>query len=199
MSRVHLGLATRCARAVAPALALLCYAAPPLAQSSPPMARMSRACPYATTSVWGASTAELRAAVVCLINDARERRGLPRLHEQGQLDAASQSHSDAMVARDFFGHGDPASRISSAGFNWGAYGEVISTGYSTPWHAFWGWMSSSEHCQILLSPTYKFIGVGIDPRGVSGWTGESGTWTADVALPLGWRSPSGDWGPANHC
>jgi uncharacterized protein YkwD len=104
-----------------------------------------------------------------------------------------------MVGGDFFGHGDPASRISAAGFNWGAYGEAISTGYGSPLAAVRGWLASTEHCQILLSPTYRFIGVGVNARGVAGWTGGSGTWTADVALPLGWSSPSGNWGPANHC
>jgi uncharacterized protein YkwD len=104
-----------------------------------------------------------------------------------------------MVGQDFFGHGDPAVRISAAGFNWGSYGEAISTGFRSAWAAVRAWMGSTEHCQILLSPTYRFIGIGVDPHGVAGWTGRSGTWTADLALPLGWHAPSGDWGPANGC
>lgn len=109
-----------------------------------------------------------------------------------------------MVSRDFFGHGgttgsNPGARISAAGFDWGAYGEAISTGFSTPWNAVAGWLASTEHCQILLSPSYRFVGIGVDAQGVAGWTNESGTWTADLALPLGWGSPSGNWGPANGC
>jgi uncharacterized protein YkwD len=109
-----------------------------------------------------------------------------------------------MVAADYFGHGgipasSPAVRISAAGFDWGAYGEAISTGFPTPRLVVDGWLASPPHCQILLSPSYDFIGVGVDPRGVAGWTGLSGTWTVDVALPLGWSAPSGNWGPSNGC
>ena len=109
-----------------------------------------------------------------------------------------------MVDADFFGHAgrfgsSPGSRISAAGFDWGAYGETISTGYATPWTTVSAWMASPGHCQILLSPLYSFIGVGVEPRGVPGWTRRSGTWTADLALPLGWAAPSGDQGPANGC
>lgn len=222
MSRVVLGRAARCVGAAAAVLTLLCCAGPALGKplagissdgavlsGSPPLghalaarlttATASRACASTSTSVWSASTSELRAAVICLINHTRARRGLPRLYEQGQLDAAAQGHSDSMVGQDFFGHGDPASRISAAGFDWGTYGEAISTGYGTPWEAVWGWLASTEHCQILLSPSYRFIGIGVNPRGVAGWAGSPGTWTADLALPLGSSAPSGNWGPANGC
>jgi uncharacterized protein YkwD len=193
MSRVLLRRAIRCLVATVAGLVCLCSAGPVLGQAA------ARGCTYAGSSVWRASAPQLRLAVVCLINHVRARRGLPGVIEQGQLDAAAQGHSNAMVAEDFFGHGDPASRISAAGFTWGAYGEAISTGYGTPWGVVEGWLSSAYHCQILLSPTYRFVGVGVDQRGVAGWTGLSGTWTADFALPLGWNPPSGDWGPASGC
>ena len=126
------------------------------------------------------------------------------MRQQRQLDTAAQGHSSQMVLGDFFAHAgmsgsSPGSRISAAGFDWGAYGEAISTGYPTPWATVSAWMASTGHCQILLSPLYRFVGVGVAARGVSGLTGRSGTWTADLALPLGWRAPSGDWGPANGC
>jgi uncharacterized protein YkwD len=104
-----------------------------------------------------------------------------------------------MVNQNYFGHGNPASRISASGFNWGAYGEAISTGYKNPWRAVRGFLASTEHCQLLLSPLYRFVGIGVNARGVHGWTSRSGTWTVDLALPLGWRAPSGNWGPANGC
>lgn len=194
MARVLLRRAARCVGAAVAALTILSCVGPFLGTA---VAR--RGCAYARVSVWRASTAELRSAVACLINHVRAHRGLPSLSQQGQLDAAAQGHSNAMVVEDAFGHGDPASRISAAGFNWGAYGEAISTGYTTPWSVVAGWMASTYHCQILLSPTYRFLGIGVDPRGVPGWTGNSGTWTADLALPLGWGAPSGNWGPSNGC
>lgn len=207
MSRVLLGRGSRCAGTAVAALILVCNTAPALGRgtgSARPRAEASRACAHASSSVWKASAGQLRAAVVCLINRARARRGLPWLSQQGQLDGAAQSHTDQMVADNYFAHSgitgsSPALRISASGFNWGAYGEAISTGFRTPWNAVQGWLASTEHCQILLSPQYRYIGIGVNPRGVAGVTSYSGTWTADLALPLGWGAPSGNWGPANGC
>jgi uncharacterized protein YkwD len=172
--------------------------------SARPRARASRACAYQNTPVWRASAAELRSAVICLINRFRGRGGLPGLREHGQLDGAAQGHDNQMVNDRFFGHGgvpasSPSLRISAAGFRWGAYGEAISTGYWTPRRVVQAWLSSAEHCRILLSPQYRYIGVGVNARPVAGWTRRPGTWTADLALPLGWGAPSGNWGPASGC
>jgi uncharacterized protein YkwD len=164
-----------------------------------PDAVTSRVCADQNTPVSKASPAELRAAVVCLIDHFRGQRGLPRLREQTRLDAAAQGHTNQMVAGDFFAHGNPGTRITAAGFDWGAYGEAISTGFPTPQATVSAWLSSPPHCRILLSPMYEFIGVGVTPRPVTGYATLRGTWTADLALPLGWRAPSGNVGPANGC
>ncbi|HTX32645.1 MAG TPA: CAP domain-containing protein [Solirubrobacteraceae bacterium] len=169
-----------------------------------PLATASRACPDQNASVRSASAAELRSAVICLINRFRSRGGLPWLHQQDQLDSAAQNHDNQMVADRYFGHdgaggSSPASRISAAGFRWGAYGEAISTGFTTPRRAVWAWLRSVVHCRILLSPQYRYIGVGVDRTPVRGWARSAGTWTADLALPIGWASPSRKWGLADHC
>jgi uncharacterized protein YkwD len=173
-------------------------------QLAAPRASASRACAYENTSVRRASAAELRSAVVCLINRFRSRGGLPWLHQQNQLDSAAQGHDNQMVADRYFGHGgiggsSPASRISAAGFRWGAYGEAISTGFKTPHQAVSAWLRSVVHCRILLSPLYRYIGIGVSSRSVAGWTRRPGTWTADLALPIGWASPSRSWTLADGC
>jgi uncharacterized protein YkwD len=165
---------------------------------------MTRACAYQSSSVWSASTGELRSAVICLIDRFRSLGGLPGLREQGQLDAAAQGHDNQMVAKRFFGHGgipgsSPALRISAAGFRWGAYGEAISTGFTTPRQAVIAWLRSVTHCEILLSPQYRYIGIGVNRHPVSGWSRSPGTWTADLALPLGSAAPSRRWALAAHC
>jgi uncharacterized protein YkwD len=172
--------------------------------SATPGATASRACPYQNASVRRASAAELRSAVICLINRFRSRGGLPWLRQQGQLDSAAQGHDNQMVADRYFGHdgaggSSPASRISAAGFRWGAYGEAISTGFTTPERAVSAWLQSLVHCQILLSPEYRYIGVGVDRSPIRGWARSSGTWTADLALPVGWAFPSRKWGLADRC
>jgi uncharacterized protein YkwD len=142
--------------------------------------------------------------MICLINRARSRSGLPWLEQRRKLDAAAQSHDDQMVAADYFGHASlsgasPGLRISGSGFSWGAYGETISTGFRTPRRALRAWLRSAEHCQILLSPEYRDIGIGVNPRPVRRFANAPGTWTADLALPLGAAAPSRRWSPANHC
>ena len=101
---------------------------------APRRAIASGACAYENVSVRRASAAELRSAVICLINRFRSRGGLPWLHQQDQLDSAAQNHDNQMVADRYFSHTgmggtSPAQRISAAGFRWGAYGEAISTGF----------------------------------------------------------------------
>ena len=91
------------------------------------------------------TAAELRSAVICLINRFRSRGGLPWLRQQGQLDSAAQNHDNQMVVDRYFAHtgiggSSPASRISAAGFRWGAYGEAISTGFTTPRRAVAAWL-----------------------------------------------------------
>jgi uncharacterized protein YkwD len=167
-------------------------------------ATASRACAYENMSVRRASPSELRSAVVCLINRVRGWGGLPGLREQSQLDAAAQNHDNQMVGKRFFGHGgippsSPALRISATGFSWGAYGEAISTGFRTPQRAVAAWLRSLVHCQILLSPQYRYVGIGVSGSPVAGWARMPGTWTADLALPRGWASPSRNWGLAAHC
>lgn len=174
------------------------------AGSARPAATASRSCAFQNAFVRSASTAELRSATVCLINRFRSRGGLPWLREQRQLTAAAQRHTDQMVADHYFGHGgtggsNPALRISAAGFDWGAYGEAISTGFQTPRRTVSAWLGSVVHCQILLSPEYRYIGVGVNRYPVAGWAKASGTWTADLALPLGWAAPSRRWGLADRC
>jgi uncharacterized protein YkwD len=142
--------------------------------------------------------------VICLINQFRSRGGLPSLAPRGQLDAAAQRHDDQMVAEDYFGHGGPTGsspglRISASGFSWGAYGEAISTGFRTPRRAVAAWLRSVEHCQILLSPEYRYIGIGVNPRHVRRFANVPGTWTADLALGLGRAAPSRRWALADRC
>ena len=52
---------------------------------------------------------------------------------------------------------------------------------------------SFEHCQILLSPSYRDIGAGVDPRPVPGVADVPGTWTVDVALRQAFAEVFGAW------
>ncbi len=140
----------------------------------------------------------MRVAVVCLVNVARESRGLPPLGSSAKLNAAAQNWTDAMVASGNFSEGDPGARASAAGFSWATVGENIATGYTTPRRVVAGWMQSPPHCQNILDPVYTVVGTGVDPRPIRGFGRNSATWTQDFGLPRGHRSRSDNWGPASH-
>jgi uncharacterized protein YkwD len=158
-----------------------------------------RRCKDADAPVYRTDNHDLRAAVVCLINKAREARGLPPLVTSDRLNDSAQNWDDTMVATGQFDHGDPGARVSAVGFDWSTVGENIATGFVTPRQVVAGWMASTGHCQNILDPVYTYVGTGVNKSEVSGWANRPGTWTQDFGLPMGRRAPSNDWSPAEHC
>jgi uncharacterized protein YkwD len=153
--------------------------------------RRARGCPDANAHPGHVSRRAIRAAVVCLVNKQRISRGLPALRDSGDLTRSAQNWSNAMAASGSFTHGDDfAARISSAGYRWTAAGENIAMGYPTPSSVVQAWMASADHCQNILDPTYRDVGVGINGRRL---------WTEDFALAASERPRSHNWGPAQGC
>ncbi len=165
--------------------------------------RASRRCAFENTPATRGQLPYLRWTVVCLVDRARQRFGLAPLHARIALDRAAQHHSDEMVAHDHFAHdgpgGSPGTRLDRAGYRWWALGEAIATGYPTPAQTVRAWLHSAEHCRILLSPTYRDMGVGLNPHPVRGVASGPATWTVDLALHAGRRAPSHNWAPAHAC
>jgi len=121
--------------------------------------------------------------LIALINTERSSRGLVTLSPDSILMQVAENHSQDMVDRNFFSHINPdglgpAERVTNAGYSWSALGETIGAGYSTPQAMFDGWMNSSGHRDILLSPDYTEIGVGYVAGGTYGHY-----WTAVFARP----------------
>jgi uncharacterized protein YkwD len=156
-------------------------------------------CANADAPVSQTSTSQLRPAVVCLINKARQAHGLPSLSASSRLNHSAQNWTDTMVATGQFDHGDPGARVSAVGFNWSTVGENIATGFTTPRRVVAAWMASQGHCMNILDPVYTQVGTGVNRSPVSGFASIPGTWTQDVGLWMGARSPSDNWGPADHC
>ncbi|MGZ4174294.1 MAG: CAP domain-containing protein [Solirubrobacteraceae bacterium] len=160
-------------------------------------------CPHANVRADHASAEVIRHAVVCLINRQRSSRHLPALRELGRLDSSAQRWTNVMVGHDVFGHvalgSDPGARISAAGFAWSSIGENIATGYPTPAAVMTAWMSSTGHCQNILSPSFRYVGQGVSSRDIRGISSGPATWTTDFGLPSGASAPSGNAGPASHC
>jgi uncharacterized protein YkwD len=114
--------------------------------------------------------ATARSRLIHRINYVRALHGVPAVHPARQLRAAALHHSDDMMARDYFAHTSPTGstlshRITRSGFvdgyAWRA-GETLAWGWGTRAGAkatVRAWMHSPEHRAILLSVTYRWIGV----------------------------------------
>ena len=129
--------------------------------------------------------ARAASATHCLVNAARARSGLRRLHDAGSLDRAAGAHARDMVRRDFFDHvspggSTPKQRARAAGFSGASVGETIawSSGAATPAAIVAMWMRSAPHRQVLLAGGFDAIGIGI-ARGTPGRRGGA-TFTADL-------------------
>lgn len=163
-------------------------------------ARAGSGCSFADTAATSASVSEMRAAVVCLINQQRNSRGLPRLRASAELDRSAQSWNQWMVATGSFTHGSNfAARISAVGYDWQTAGENIATGFATPRQVVAGWMASPDHCRNILDPSFRDIGTGLSAAAVGSWASQPSTWTNDFGLTMSQRPPSGNTGPQSGC
>ncbi len=146
-----------------------------------------------STSSWDDGLAAAEEEVLALVNEQRARGGrcggrtLPEsgpLEMDGQLRGLAREFSRWMAEDQFFDHVDPTGddpfdRMEEAGFH-GAlpWGENIAAGYVDAQEVFDGWMSSPGHCENMLDPDYRVIGVGYwtrrdDPSGmIHYWTQE---------------------------
>ena len=173
-------------------------------RSTPPRARgASRPpapCPHSQTPIAVAQRAEMRRAVLCLLDRQRHARGLPGLQASGRLDLSAQRWTNTMVDHGAFSHGaDFAARITAAGFDWSHVGENIAAGYRTPAGVVRAWMRSTGHCQNILDPMFREVGTGTDAAAAGGSHSRRGTWTIDLGLGMGQRQASGNWAPAAGC
>ena len=136
-------------------------------------AQASAACPNAGTIPTAENIPEIRAALICLHNEAREAADVAPLRSNDLLTTAAQWHSDDMVVRKYFAHDtpdgvDPFRRMKRAGyisstFVWNA-GETIawgSGGYVTPRQIVEAWLDATSQRLTLLAPDFRDIGVGV--------------------------------------
>ena len=124
-----------------------------------------------------APTIRLARAAVCLINNRRVARGLPRLRINDRLSRAAKWHTHDMVRRSYFGHvsrrgRDVVDRLYGARylggrFSW-AVGENLAWGsgaLGTPRKIVQAWMKSPGHRRIMLDRRFREIGIGVIANG----------------------------------
>lgn len=129
--------------------------------------RTSGGCPFAHATPGQASARSRGAALRCLVNRERRRRGIARLVDSGRLDRIARRFAEDMRNRGYFGHispdgQGPSDRIRRARLR--ASGEVLAWGcarLSTPAATVRLWLASPDHRRVVLSSNYTVIGAGI--------------------------------------
>ena len=121
------------------------------------------------------SDAAVRARVIELVNAARtngrrcgsERFGAaPPLEDSRELDDAAFDHARDMARRKFFDHrgsdgSQPKDRVHRAGYLSRLTGENIAYGPESAEEVVAGWLASPGHCENIMEPAFRDIGVGI--------------------------------------
>ena len=143
----------------------------------------------AASQAASAATIPPRKELKQAINHTRAMHGVTGVRGSSSLRRVALSHSADMLRRDYFAHTSPAgstltSRIQHSGFingySWTA-GETLAWGWGTQAGAkatVKAWLHSPEHRAILLSSTYRWVGIG---RNCGRFLGHSNAcvWTAD--------------------
>lgn len=115
-----------------------------------------------------------------LHNKARADRGLSRLCVHPALQKAARAHSQEMISKDYFKHGNVGKRLSKFGYRWSTYGENIlydpGSRDSTE-SLFKLWMKSSGHKSNILDKDFREVGIGASSGSYKG--GKATMWTAD--------------------
>jgi uncharacterized protein YkwD len=111
--------------------------------------------------------------LLTLINKARAKHNLPALRVSGKLVRAARSHSQDMIANDYFSHSSYSGEAFSqrlirfgytqSGCTAWHVGENIANGsglFGTPQGAMASWMASRAHRAVILSRTFRECGIG---------------------------------------
>lgn len=94
------------------------------------------------------------------LNKIRVAHGLPALRASRSLHQSSTRYARHIVSSGYFGH---MSRIAvSSGFRRAGETLEMHSGWQPdPGLAIQGWMNSPTHRAVLLSPQFKWVGMGI--------------------------------------
>jgi uncharacterized protein YkwD len=152
------------------------------------LALLSTACLVASQAA-SAATTPPRKQLLRAINHTRAMHSVGAVRGSSSLRQVALSHSADMLRRDYFAHTSPTGstlshRIQRSGFitgySWTA-GETLAWGWGTQATAkatVHAWLHSPEHRAILLSSTYRWVGIGRNCGRFLGHTGAC-VWTAD--------------------
>jgi uncharacterized protein YkwD len=121
----------------------------------------------------GSATPETRAAAVASspserallaeVNRVRATHGLGALRSDGRLIRAARAHTQTMLRRNRFAHGDTLARLRRFGVRSGRVGENLAWGagsYASAQAIVRMWLDSPRHRANLLRGGFRKIGLG---------------------------------------
>jgi uncharacterized protein YkwD len=108
----------------------------------------------------GSAAANAERDAIERLNDIRRAQGLSALRPSESLHRSADRYARHMLAADYFGH---ASRIAVAGrFDRAGETLALSSGWSIqPGLTISQWMNSPSHRALLLSRSFRWVGMGL--------------------------------------
>jgi uncharacterized protein YkwD len=138
-----------------------------------------------------------RKAVLCFVNRERQSRGLRKLDRNRKLQRAAQRHTDKMASSGCFAHecpgeGDLTDRLENvnyltSGLSKWIYAENVAWGpgnRGTPKAIVNAWMGSPPHRANILHPSFRDVGVGVEPGTPGSQRTTGGIYTLDFGLAV---------------
>jgi uncharacterized protein YkwD len=143
---------------------------------------------------WNSAWVTLENEVLTLVNQRRAAGAVcggvtkapaPPLTLDTRLRCAARKHSKDMGTGNFFSHtgsngSTPWQRITSAGYSYTRAAENIAAGHATAAAVVNGWMASTGHCNNIMNPLLRHLGVGYFPASTSTY---KHYWTQDFGAP----------------
>jgi uncharacterized protein YkwD len=134
-------------------------------------------CPNANLTPQAANIAQVRAAVLCLINQEREHHGESALVSNAKLTHSAEDHSQDMARADYFSHTSPNGETPLDRMRASGYISDPEAGYMVGENIAWGtlwlatpqaiveaWMGSPGHRANILDASYRETGIGVVPH-----------------------------------
>jgi hypothetical protein len=118
------------------------------------------------------TTTTLENRILGWINQARVERHLVPLRADSRVWDLAGDRSAVMASRDVLSHtvaGNVGSQLASRGITWYRWGEAIAytnrpTGTYATADLFAQWKNSKPHWDLLMSPNFNYIGIGMTYR-----------------------------------
>lgn len=103
---------------------------------------------------------------VRLMNSERADRGLPMLFTNETLAKAAAAKLADMEKKKYFAHTSPEKRtpwsfVEEVGYNYRFAGENLAIHFKNPKSEHNAWMQSEKHCQNILDPRFREVGVAV--------------------------------------